>query len=120
MKKIVKYVVKINGSNSIFIFHALPFKQQEITTFQWYIAKNINEQGEPIKKQEFESYTISGEQIMTNGYNGKYLYCGYINKKTGEYAKTEYIKLHSNVNEMILEGVIFDDISETDIQGNII
>lgn len=53
-------------------------------------------------------------------YNDKYLYCKYLDKNKNSYEKTEYIKLDLTVDSMVNEGIIFDDISEFDEQGNIV
>ena len=49
-----KYGIKSKDNNDILIFHAIP---NETTKFQWYISENINEKGQPIDGQIYESYT---------------------------------------------------------------
>ncbi|WP_283690475.1 hypothetical protein [Clostridium perfringens] len=111
-----KYGIKSKDNNDILIFHALP---NETTKFQWYISENINEKGKPIDEQIYESYTLSTEVIKRKNFVGKYLYCEYLTPGLNQYEKTEYIKLGLTIDSMINEGVIFDDISKFDEQGNI-
>ncbi|WP_040414540.1 hypothetical protein [Clostridium thermobutyricum] len=112
-----KYGVKSKNNNDIFIFHALPKK---ITKFQWYISEKSNEIGKVIEGEIYESITLSTKLIAEKMYDGKYLYCKYLDKNKNSYEKTEYIKLDLTVDSMVNEGIIFDDISEFDEQGNIV
>lgn len=48
-----KFGIKTKDNNDILIFHALP---HVTTKFQWYIAENIDEEGQHIDKQIYESY----------------------------------------------------------------
>ncbi|MDU6482985.1 MAG: hypothetical protein E6538_13395 [Paeniclostridium sordellii] len=104
-----KYAIKCKDNNDILIFHALPNK---ITNFQWYISESIHEKGRAIDGQTYESYTLSIEKIKENNFIGKYLYCEYLMPESNQYQKTEYIKLGLSIDNMVNEGVIFDDISE--------
>ena len=63
-----KYGIKSKDNNDILIFHALP---NETTKFQWYISENINEKGQPIDGQIYESYTLSTEVIKRKSFEGK-------------------------------------------------
>lgn len=112
-----KYGIKSKDNNDILIFHALP---NETAKFQWYISENINEKGRPINGQIYESYTLSTEVIKRKNFVGKYLYCEYLVQGLNQYEKTEYIKLDLNIDSMVNSGVIFDDISKFDEQGNIV
>lgn len=112
-----KYGIKSKDNNDILIFHALP---NEVTKFQWYISENIHENGKPINEQIYESYTLSTEVIKRKNFVGKYLYCEYLIQGLNQYEKTEYIKLDLNIDSMVDSGVIFDDISKFDEDGNII
>ena len=113
----IKYAIKSKNDNDILIFHALP---NEITAFQWYIAKKVNECGNVIEGQIYESYTLSAEIIREMNYDGKYLYCEYLNKQLNSYEKTEYIQLGLSIDLMINNGVIFNDITEFDENGYIV
>lgn len=113
----VKYGIKNKQGDYVFIFHALP---NEITEFQWYITSEKECDGEKIEGQCFESLTIWSNQIRENGYEGKYLYCKYLDKNTKIYCNTEYVKLYADAKNMIAVNVVFDDISMFDDKGDII
>lgn len=93
-----KFGIKTKDNNDILIFHALP---HVTTKFQWYIAENIDEEGQPIDKQIYESYLLSIEIIKRKKFVGKYLYCEYLIPELNKYQKTEYIKLGLSVESMI-------------------
>lgn len=112
-----KYGIKSKDNNDILIFHALP---NETTKFQWYISENIHEKGQPINQQTYESYILSIEVIKRKKFIGKYLYCEYLIAWLNQYQKTEYIKLGLSIDSMVDDGVVFDDISKFDEQGNIV
>ncbi|EGT0000205.1 hypothetical protein I9Y31_002498 [Clostridium perfringens] len=112
-----KFGIKTKDNNDILIFHALP---HVTTKFQWYIAENIDEEGQPIDKQIYESYTLSTEVIKRKNFVGKYLYCEYLIHGLNQYQKTEYIRLDLSVESMINAGVVFDDIFKFDEQGNLV
>ncbi|HDO9489717.1 TPA: hypothetical protein P5P23_003723 [Clostridioides difficile] len=112
-----KYGIKSKDNNDILIFHALPNKT---TKFQWYISENINDKGEPIDEQIYESYTLSTEVIKSKKFIGKYLYCEYLIPGLNQYQKTECIKLDLSIENMVNEGVLFDYILKFDEQGSIV
>lgn len=112
-----KYGIKSKDNNDILIFHALP---NEITKFQWYISENIYDKGKPIDGQIYELYTLSTEVIKRKNFVGKYLYCEYLIPGLNQYQKTEYIRLDLSIDSMVNDGVVFDDISKFDEQGNIV
>lgn len=112
-----KFGIKTKDNNDILIFHALP---HVTTKFQWYIAENIDEEGQPIDKQIYESYQLSIEIIKRKKFVGKYLYCEYLIPELNKYQKTEYIRLGLSVESMINAGVVFDDIFKFDEQGYLV
>ena len=113
----IKYAINTKKDNVLLIFHALPNKQ---TKFQWYISEKINERGNAIEGEIYESFGLSTKMIKENKYDGKYLYCEYFNEQLSVYEKTEYIYLGVSIDVMIDNGVIFYDISECDEKGNIV
>lgn len=112
-----KYGIKSKDKNDILIFHALPNKT---TKFQWYISENINDKGQPIDEQIYESYTLSTEVIKSKKFIDKYLYCEYLIPGLNQYQKTECIKLGLSIDNMINEGVLFDYILKFYEQGSIV
>lgn len=111
-----KYGIKSKDNNDILIFHALP---NETTNFQWYISESIYEKGRAIDGQTYESYTLSMEKIKENNFIGKYIYCEYLIPGSSQYQKTEYIKLGLSIDNMVNEGIVFDDISGFNTQGDL-
>lgn len=113
----LKYAIKSKDNNDVLIFHALP---NTITKFQWYISKNIYEQGLPIDNQIYESYTLTTQTIKENNFIDKYIHCEYLSIKSNNYEKTEYVQLDLSIDSMVKHGTIFDDISIFNKQGNIV
>jgi hypothetical protein len=112
----LKYAIE-SKNEDILIFHALPKGKAK---FQWYVSENICEQGVPIEGEIYESYTLSADNIKENNYLGRYLHCEYLSTKSNHYQETEYVQLEMSIDSMINNGLIFDNISKFDKQGNIV
>ncbi len=113
-----------NDYESDLIFHSTPMLSNincyELYKYQWYLTKDKSLIGNPIKDEKYESYIITTELIKEKGYEGLYLYCKLIDRKTNKESNTEYIRLFSNFNKMIENGTVFDDISFYDKNGAIL
>ncbi|MFP7487648.1 hypothetical protein SFC65_26205 [Priestia filamentosa] len=125
-KKMIKYAIRLHQNNldAHLIFHATPtepeFDAYELYEHQWYITKYKHTVGFPIKGQSFEMYVITTEIIKEKEYDGLYLYCKRIDKKTNKENNTEFIRLYSDFNKIIAFGTVFDDISKYDENGGIV
>lgn len=120
-----KLVIRLNENNhnAHLIFHASKTTPKvspyDLFEHQWYITENENKVGLPIDGENFEMYTTTTELIKEKDYDGLYLYCKRIDKKTNIENNTEYIRLYSDINKILESGTVFDDISTYDENGNI-
>lgn len=76
--------------------------------------------GTPIDGHIYESYITTTEQIAEERYEGLYLYAEYLNKHTKKIKRTEFIRLSSDIDEMINLNNPFEKVSIYDEQGNIV
>ena len=126
----IKYAIKLhdNHKKGHLIFHAVPIehKNEHIPpsyddySWQWYLTNEKDVVGTPIDGHIYESYITSTEGIEGEKYNGMYLYAEYLNKHTKEIKRTEFIRLSSDIDEMINLNSPFDKLSIYDKQGNIV
>ena len=116
----IKYAIRLykNESHAHFIFHSTPSQTGYI--WQWYITKDTNEEGRPLVTQKYQSFGTTTDLIQKKGLEGLYLYCKYIDRETKQEFQTEYIRLYSDIDRMIEEGVVFDDVSHYNEHGMII
>ncbi|MBG9730790.1 hypothetical protein ABD87_14940 [Lysinibacillus sphaericus] len=124
-----KFAIRRNNINhdAHLIFHATPkmpndphdFDAYDLYEHQWYLTKDINVVGFPIIGECYEMYTTSTNLIKEKDYDGLYLYCKRIDKKSNKVNNTEFIRLYSDVNKIITSGTVFDDLSNYDEDGNI-
>lgn len=116
----IKYAIRFykDTSHAQFIFHATP--NQTAYIWRWCITSDIQEEGRPLTKQTYQSFGITTDLIQKKGLEGLYLYCEYIDRQTKQEFQTEYIRLHSNIDKMIAEGVVFDEISNYNENGMIV
>ena len=124
--KMKKHVIRLykNNHDAHLIFHATPTMPElnpyDLFEHQWYITKDKNTAGFPIEGERFEMYATMTELIKEKEYDGLYLYCKRIDKKTSVEKNTEFIRLYSDVNKILDSGTVFDDISAYDKNGNIL
>lgn len=117
-KKMKNFAIESHdGQNCHYIFHATPDNPN--CTWQWYIAESKDDNGTPIEGERYESLVLTDECITQCNYNDQYLYCEYKNLITGTIKKTEPVLLNTNVDEMIKNGVAFDNIDRYDKNGMI-
>ncbi|MEK5105019.1 hypothetical protein MKX83_24060 [Cytobacillus sp. FSL M8-0252] len=69
--------------------------------FQWYLTKEKNRPGIPLRFQEYDILILSTEEIKRKNYNGLYLYCILTDVRTKQEQTTESIKLYSDINKVI-------------------
>ncbi|WP_080871734.1 hypothetical protein [Oceanobacillus timonensis] len=126
----IKYAIKLheNHKQGHLIFHAVPEEHTnehippsyDDYSWQWYLTNEKGVLGRPIDEHVYESYITSTEQIEYEKYDGMYLYAEYLNKHTQERKRTEFVRLSSDMDEMINLNVPFDKLSIYDEKGAII
>ncbi|MEH7291217.1 hypothetical protein COK90_20835 [Priestia megaterium] len=119
----IKYAIRLHNNNrdASLIFHAAPDSEgHPLSKFQWYLTEDKNLVGQPIEYALYESYITHTKRIKEEGYEGLYLYCKFTYIETNKENKTEFIKLFSDVNKIIDSGIVFDEISKYDENGQII
>ncbi|RBP59322.1 hypothetical protein DES36_11947 [Alkalibaculum bacchi] len=116
----IKFAIKLynNDKDAHFIFHATPDLIHY--TWQWYLTDDKENIGEPLEGQQYESFVTTTDLIKERGYEGLYLYCEYMDNNTKRKSKTEFIRLHADINKVIDSGIVFDDISTYDKNGMIL
>src|SRR5699024_326337 len=124
----IKYAIKLheNRKQGHLIFHAVPAEHTneyippsyDDYSWQWYLTNERDVVGTPIDGHIYESYITTTEQIAEERYEGLYLYAEYLNKHTKKIKRTEFIRLSSDIDEMINLNNPFEKVSIYDEKGN--
>lgn len=124
----IKYAIKLheNHEQGHLIFHAIPVKHTneyippsyDDYSWRWYLTTEKDILGNPIDGHIYESYITTTEQIEKEKLDGVYLYAEYLNKHTKEIKRTEFIRLSSDMEEMINLNSPFDKLLIYDKKGN--
>ena len=124
----IKYAIKLheNRKQGHLIFHAVPAEHTneyippsyDDYSWQWYLTNEKDVVGTSIDGHIYESYITTTEQIEEEKLDGMYLYAEYLNKHTKEIKRTEFIRLSSDIDEMINSNSPFDKVSIYDKKGN--
>ncbi|GAF66438.1 putative glycosyltransferase [Bacillus sp. TS-2] len=118
-----KHLIRLHKNNhdGHLIFHATPtypkINPYNLFEHHWYITEAKDTVGFPIEGECFEMYVTTTQLIKEKNYDGLYLYCKRIDKKTNAVNNTEFVKLYSDVNKILNCGTVFDDISVYDENG---
>lgn len=119
----IKYAIKLHGNHKQghLIFHAVPERPTfDDYMWQWYLTNKKGVLGNPIEGYIYESFVITTEQIKKENLDGMYLYAECLNKHTKEMKRTEFVRLSSNIEEIINLNSPFDKLSIYDKKGNVI
>lgn len=112
-----------NKIDAQFIFNATPdiskLDSYHLYDHQWFLTDDMEQVGYPIEDENFEMYATSTTLIKKKGYEGLYLYCYRIDKKTRKVTVTEHVRLYSDINKMIESGTVFNCIETFDEYGRV-
>ncbi|CAI6330988.1 hypothetical protein [Bacillus subtilis] len=113
-----------NNTDAHLIFHATPVQKKinpyDLYEHQWYLTEDKSEIGIPIDGENYEMYSTTTELIKEKNFDGLYLYCKRTDKNTNEESNTEFIRLFSNIIDVLNSGTVFDDVSYFGEDGFII
>ncbi|MFH9970318.1 hypothetical protein ACH4PR_55775, partial [Streptomyces mirabilis] len=73
-----------------------------------------------LEEEMYEMLATNTKEIKEAKLDGLYLYCQRTDIKTNEVNNTEFIRLFSDVNQIIESGTVFDEISAFDENGDFI
>ncbi|MEW2059146.1 hypothetical protein ACF09G_37720 [Streptomyces albogriseolus] len=122
----LKYAIRYHNNNcdAHLIFHATPsyppIDPYSLYKHQWFLTEDKIHIGRPLEEEMYEMLATNTKEIKEAKLDGLYLYCQRTDIKTNEVNNTEFIRLFSDVNQIIESGTVFDEISAFDENGDFI